>query len=147
MKEISNRRAFYDYEILEKFEAGIALIGCEVKSLRAGNAQLKSSYAVLIHEELWLLGAHIDPYKEGAHENTDPERKRKLLVHRHELNKWLGKIQEKGLNLIPLRMYFKKHLVKVELGLCRSKKLHDKREKIKERETNRSIRQEMMRRS
>lgn len=146
MNEIINRKALHDYEVLERIEAGIALIGCEVKSIRQGNAQLKNSYAMMMGEELWLVGSHIDPYKEGAHQNADPERKRKLLLKRSEINKLMGRVHEKGLTLIPLKIYFQKHLVKLQLGLCKSRKNFDKREVIKNRETDRSVRQAMLRR-
>jgi SsrA-binding protein len=144
--EIANRKATHDYEILERLEAGIALIGCEVKSLRAGKANLKNSYAMVKGEELWLIGCHIDPYAQGSYQNADPERSRKLLMKRNEINKLMGRIQEKGLTLIPLKLYLKGHLVKIQLGLARAKKLYDKREDIKTRESDRAVRQAMLRR-
>lgn len=144
--EITNRKATHDYEILERIEAGIALIGCEVKSLRDGKANLKNSYAIIKSEEVWLIGCHIDPYAQGSYQNAEPERSRKLLMKRNEINKLIGRIQEKGLTLIPLKLYLKGHLVKIQLGLARSKKLYDKREDIKKRDSDRAVRQAMLRR-
>jgi len=135
----SNRKAHFNYEILEKFEAGISLVGSEVKSLRAGNANLSDSYAVIQNNEAFLLNCHISPYTQAGPFNHDPLRTRKLLLHRHEINKLIGKTQEKGLTLIPLRLYFKKGRAKVELGLGKGKKLYDKRETIKRREQDREM--------
>jgi len=135
----SNRQARHHYEILETYEAGLVLRGTEVKSLRDGKANLKESFARIDGEEAWLLGCHISPYAQGNRENPDPLRKRKLLLHRAELNRLLGKTQERGLTLVPLRLYFKRGRAKVELGLARGKKLHDKRQAIKEREARREM--------
>ena len=135
----TNRRARFDYEIVETLEAGIALVGSEVKSLRSGKADLKDSYAAVERQELWLHGVRISPYefaREGGHE---PERSRKLLVHRAEIERIGAKLAEKGLTLIPMRMYFKEGKVKVELGLARGKAQRDKRETIKQREANREM--------
>jgi SsrA-binding protein len=135
----SNRQATHNYEILETYEAGLVLRGTEVKSLRDGKANLKESFARVEGKEAWLLGCHISPYAQGNRENPDPLRKRKLLLHRAELNRLLGKTQERGLTLIPLRLYFKRGRAKVELALGRGKKLHDKRQAIKEREARREM--------
>ena len=135
----SNRQATHHYEILETYEAGLVLRGTEVKSLRDGKANLKESFARIEGDEAWLLGCHINPYAQGNRANPDPLRKRKLLLHRAELNRLLGKTQERGLTLVPLRLYFKRGRAKVELGLARGKKLHDKRQAIKEREARREM--------
>jgi SsrA-binding protein len=135
----TNRRARHEYHTLETIEAGLVLRGTEVKSLRAGGVSFKDSYATIRSGEGWLLGCHINPYSHGTDANHDPERDRKLLLHRRELGRLTGKIAERGLTLIPLRMYFKRGRVKVELGLGRGKKLHDKRATIRERDTQREM--------
>ena len=135
----TNRRARHEYEILETLEAGLVLRGTEVKSLRAGGVNFKDSYVTVRNGEPWLLGCHISPYSHGTDANHEPERDRKLLLHRKELGRLTGKIAERGLTLIPLRMYFKRGRVKVELGLGRGKKLHDKRATIRERDTQREM--------
>jgi len=135
----SNRKAHHDYDILEIYEAGLVLRGTEVKSLRDGRADLKDSYARIEREEAWLLGCHISPYTQGNRANHDPDRPRKLLLHRGEINRLLGKIMEKGLTLVPLRLYFKSGRVKVEMGLARGRKLLDKRYVIREREARREM--------
>jgi SsrA-binding protein len=132
-----NRKAFHDYEVLERLEAGIALTGSEVKSLRQGRLQLKDSYARVQNGELFLLKAHISPYGSGGYANHEPERVRKLLVHRRELKRLIGKTEERGLTLVPLQFYFSGPYVKVELGLARGKKAHDKRAAIRERDLKR----------
>jgi SsrA-binding protein len=135
----TNRRARYDYDILETFECGLVLQGSEVKSLRAGQVQLKDSYAELRGAELWLANAHIAPYqfaRDGGHE---PERPRKLLLHRREVERLVGKIKEAGLTLVPLSMYFTHGLAKVEVGLARGRRTIDKRNKIREREQQREM--------
>ncbi len=132
-----NRQAFHLYNILEKFEAGIVLLGPEVKSIREGRLQLKDAYASLDGAELWLHQCHISPYSHHTHNAltpVDPMRKRKLLMHRKELDKLRGRVEEKGLTLVPLRVYLSRGKVKVELGLGKGKKLYDKRESIKARE-------------
>jgi len=136
---ITNRKATHLYEILETFEAGLVLRGTEVKSLREGQANFKDSYALVEGEELWLVGCHISPYRHGSNANHDPERRRKLLLHRGEINRLLGKVQERGLTLVPLRLYFKNGRAKLELGLGRGRKLHDKRRAIREREMRREL--------
>lgn len=136
---ISNRKARHDYEILESFEAGIALKGTEVKSLRKGNANLQDGYAVIKNGEVWLLGMHISPYEQGNINNHDPRRTRKLLLQKKEIRKLLSKVSEKGLTLIPLSVYFKGPYAKVELAVCRGKKTYDKREAIAKRDAQRDI--------
>jgi SsrA-binding protein len=135
----TNRRARHEYEILETVEAGLALRGTEVKSLRAGGVNFKDSYAMFRNGEGWLLGCHINPYSHGTDANHDPERDRKLLLHRREIARLTGKIAERGLTLVPLRLYFKNGRAKVELGLARGKKLHDKRATLRERDVRREM--------
>src|SRR6266403_2070378 len=135
----TNRRARHEYEILETVEAGLVLRGTEVKSLRAGLVNFKDSYASVRNGEGWLLGCHISPYSHGSDANHDPERDRKLLLHKREIARLGGKISERGLTLVPLRLYFKDGRAKVELGLARGKKLHDKRASLREREEQREM--------
>lgn len=135
----SNRRAHHDFDILETHEAGLVLQGTEVKSLRDSRADLKESYARIDRDEAWLVGLHISPYAQGNRANHDPLRPRKLLLHRGEINRLLGKIMEKGLTLVPLRLYFKQGRAKVELGLARGRKTLDKRHAIREREERREV--------
>jgi SsrA-binding protein len=132
-----NRKARYEYEILQVFEAGIVLQGTEVKALREGKANLVDSYGLLKDNELWLIGAHISEYTQGNINNHDPIRTRKLLMNRSEIRKLIGKVKVKGLTLVPLRIYFKKGRVKVEIALAKGKKVHDKRETIAKRDFNR----------
>lgn len=134
-----NRKAFHNYFVEEKFEAGIILKGTEVKSLREGKANLQDSYGLLKGGELFLLNAHIPPYKLGNRENHDPLRTRKLLLNRSELSKLWGKLETQGYSVIPLKMYFKNGLVKLEMALAKGKKSHDKREATKEKETKRAL--------
>jgi len=129
-----NRRAFHDYHIDERFEAGLALVGSEVKSLRAGKANLQDCYARFLGEELYLIGAHISPYGPASQFGHDPIRNRKLLMHRRELDKLAAKVNEKGLTLVPLKLYWKNGRAKAEIGLARGKKLYDKRATIRERD-------------
>jgi SsrA-binding protein len=136
---ISNRKARHDYFILEALEAGIALTGTEVKSLRKGNANLQDSYAELRNGEVWLEGMHISPYEQGNINNHDPRRKRKLLLQRKQIRKLIGGIKEKGLTLIPLSVYFKGPFAKVELALARGKKSYDKRDAIAKRDAERDM--------
>ncbi|SRR6266545_2042106 len=135
----TNRRVRHEYEILETVEAGLVLRGTEVKSLRAGLVNFKDSYASVRNGEGWLLGCHISPYSHGTDANHEPERDRKLLLHKRELSRLSGKISERGLTLVPLRLYFKAGRAKVELGLARGKKLHDKRSALREREVRREM--------
>ena len=136
----TNRRAYHDYFIEEKFEAGIMLTGTEVKSLRDGRANLQESYAGVKDGEAFLYHCHISPYSHGNLMNHDPIRVRKLLLHKKEIHKLLGKTQQKGLTLVPLRIYFSERgKAKVELGLAKGKKLHDRRDTIKAREAGREV--------
>jgi SsrA-binding protein len=139
----TNRKAFHNYTILETVEAGIALRGTEVKSLRDSQVNFKDCYAAIDDNEAWLIGCHITPYHHGSDANHDPERRRKLLLHRREISRLLGKVAERGLTLIPLRLYFKGGRAKVELGLARGKKLHDKRDSIRERDERREMAREV----
>ena len=135
----TNRRARHEYSILETLEAGLVLRGTEVKSLRAGLVNFKDSYATVRNGEVWLLGCHINPYSHGTDANHDPERDRKLLLHAKEISRLSGKVAERGLTLIPLKLYFKSGRAKLELGLGRGKKLHDKRSTLREREVKREM--------
>ena len=140
----TNRKAYHDYFIEEKFEAGIMLQGTEVKSLREGRVNLQDSYASVKGDEIFLHHCHISPYSHGNIMNHEPLRTRKLLLHRKEIDKLLGKTKQQGLTLIPLRIYFSKRgLAKVELGLAKGKKQHDRRESIKTREASREVERAM----
>jgi SsrA-binding protein len=141
----TNRRASYRFNLLERYEAGIALTGTEVKSLREGKAQLKDSYAVVRDGEVWLIGVYIPPYGPAAQDNHEPERDRKLLLHRAEIERLTGKTQERGLTLVPTRIYFggPRSRAKVELALARGKDLYDKRDTIRKREVARDIQREL----
>ena len=135
-----NRKAFHDYFIEEEYEAGIVLTGSEIKSVRAGRINLRGAYARVEGEEAWLFDVHISPYEQsGTYFNHEPTRARKLLLHRREINRLLGKLEAKGLTLVPLDLHFKGRRVKVKLGLARGKKLFDKREATAERDANRQI--------
>jgi len=136
---MTNRRARHDYHILETYEAGLVLRGPEVKSLRQGKVNLQDSYARIENGEAWLYNMHISPYEHGNRFNPDPRRPRKLLLHKHEIRRLLGKIQERGLTLVPLQLYFVRGLAKVELGLARGKAAHDKRRAIRERDLRRDV--------
>jgi SsrA-binding protein len=125
-----NKKAYHDFFVDETYEAGIALFGTEVKSLRAGTVNLKDSYCYVENGELYASGVHISPYEKGNIFNKDPLRVKKLLLHKSEISKLLGKIKEKGMSVVPLKVYFKGSLVKVEIGLARGKKLYDKRDDI-----------------
>jgi SsrA-binding protein len=140
-----NRKAYHDYHIEDTVEAGIALLGTEVKSLREGKASLKESYVMIKEGEAFLLNCHINPYTHGNRMNHDPLRTRKLLLHRKELNSLAGKATEKGFTLIPLKIYFKDSFAKVEIGLAKGKRLFEKRETIKAREARREIERAMKR--
>ncbi len=139
----TNKKAYHDYFVEDTYEAGIALVGCEVKSIRQGAVNLRDSFVIIKNGEVFMLGAHISPYKMGSYNNVDPRRMRKLLLNRSEINKLRGKVEQKGYTLIPLKVYFKDALVKIELGLCRGKELHDKREAIKEKENKRNLQRVM----
>ena len=134
-----NRKAFYNFEILDKWEAGIELRGTEVKSLRDSQVQMADSYARIEEDEIYLVGLHISPYDKTAYDNHEPTRKRKLLLHRREIKRLTVKVNERGLTLVPLSLYFRRGLAKVELGLVRGKRQHDKREDIKKRDHQRQI--------
>ena len=141
-----NRQARYLYEILETFEAGIELVGTEVKSIRAGKVNLRDGYALIRNGEALLINVHISPYQaSGQYFNHDPRRTRKLLLHRREISKLVGKLEQQGLTLVPLKMYFKGSWVKVSLGLGKGKKLHDKRETLKRRQDQREMERAMKR--
>jgi len=136
----TNRKARHDYAILETYEAGIELKGSEVKSLREAKAQLQDAYGSVDSGQLYLRGAHINPYDPAAHDNHDPTRARRLLMHRAEIRRLIGKLEESGLTLVPLSLYFKDGRVKVELALVRGRKSYDKRDKIDERRARRELR-------
>ena len=135
----SNKKAYHEFFIEEKFEAGIVLTGTVVKSLRNGRASMADSYALIKGEEAFILGLHIPPYSHGNIMNVDPDRTRKLLLHKDEIRRLMGLIARQGYTLMPLRVYFRKGMVKLELGLAKGKKLHDVRESIKEKEAKRDI--------
>jgi len=141
----TNRQASFRYHLLERYEAGIVLTGTEVKSLREGKAQLKDSYAVIRGGEVWLIGVYIPPYGSASRDNHDPERDRKLLLHAGEIQRLIGKTQERGLTLVPTRIYFSgpRSRAKVEIALARGKDVHDKRESIRTREMAREVQREL----
>ena len=138
----NNKKAYHDYFIDEKFEAGIALHGTEVKSLRMGKCSIKESFVTIHKGEVLINHMHISPYEKGNIFNKDPLRVKKLLMHKYEINKLLGKVKEKGCTLMPLKVYFKGSLVKVEVGLCRGKKLYDKRQDIAKKDQRREAEKE-----
>jgi SsrA-binding protein len=135
-----NRKALHDYHILDEWEAGVALLGTEVKAIREGRVNLRDSYARIDKGEVWLSNVHISPYSHTGYDRHDEKRQRKLLLHRYEIQKMTGKVAEKGLTLVPLRMYFKNGRVKVALALAKGKQAHDKRETIRRREVDRETR-------
>lgn len=135
-----NRKALHDYHVLETFEAGLQLLGTEVKGIREGKANLRDSFARVEKGEVWLYNVHINPYSHRGYVDHDPKRRRKLLLHKQEIRKLIGKTTEKGLTLVPLRIYFTRGRVKVALSLVRGKQLHDKREAIRKREVDRETR-------
>ena len=138
-----NPTAFHNYIIEDKLEAGIVLSGTEIKSIRNGKANLKDSYAIIKYGEVYIVGMHISPYEQGNIFNKDPLRDRKLLLTKREINKLIGLTKQKGYSLVPLNMYFKGSLVKIELGIGKGKKLYDKREDIAKKDAERRIRQQM----
>ena len=141
-----NRQARHLYEIFETYEAGIELVGTEVKSIRAGRVNLRDGYALIRNGEAWLINVHISPYQaSGQYFNHDPRRSRKLLLHRKEISKLIGQVERKGLTLVPLKMYLKGSWVKVVIGVGRGKKLHDKRETLKRRQADREMARAMKR--
>jgi len=143
----TNRKAFHNFSILETYEAGLVLRGTEVKSLREAQVNFKDCYATIDNNEAWLIGCYISPYHHGSDANHEPDRKRKLLLHKREIARLLGKVAERGLTLVPLRLYFKDGRAKIELGLARGKKLHDKRATLRERESRREMAKESRARS
>lgn len=140
---VKNPTAFHNYTIDDKLEAGIVLSGTEIKSIRNGKANLKDSYAVIKHGEVYIVGMHISPYEQGNIFNKDPLRDRKLLLNKREINKLIGLTRQKGYSLVPLNMYFKGSLVKIELGIGKGKKLYDKREDIAKKDAERRMMQQM----
>ncbi|TRZ96705.1 MAG: SsrA-binding protein SmpB [Dehalococcoidia bacterium] len=134
-----NRKAYHDYHILESLEAGIALTGTEIKSIRAGRVNIRDAYARPEGGELWLFNSHVAAYQARSHYNHEPERPRKLLLHRRQIDELTGMVSQKGLTLVPLKLYIKGGTAKLELGVARGKRLHDKRETIARRETEREI--------
>jgi SsrA-binding protein len=142
-----NRKARHDYHLLERIEAGLVLSGSEVKSLRDGRAQLQRAFADLRDGELWLVGAHIAPYEQAGTENHDPDRDRKLLLHRREIESLRGKVVERGFTLVPTKLYFKNGRAKVELALAKGKDVRDRRREIAKRESDRQIERALRHRS
>lgn len=140
-----NRKAYYDYEVLERVEAGLALKGTEIKSIRAGRVNIREAFAKPEGGELWLMNAHISPYFAGGPYNHDPTRPRKLLLHRDQLSNLIGSVSQKGLTVVALRLYIKNHVAKVELGLVRGKRQYDKRRTIMERDQDREARRAVRR--
>lgn len=138
-----NKKAYHDYFVEDTYEAGVVLVGCEVKSIRLGAINLRDSFVIIKNGEVFMIGSHISPYKMGSYNNVDPRRTRKLLLNRSEINKLRGKVEQKGYTLVPLKVYFKDALVKVQIGLCKGKELHDKRQAIKEKENDRNLRRVM----
>ena len=146
-KIATSRRARFDFEIFETFEAGLVLLGSEVKSLRGGRVNLKDAYAIIKDDEAWLIGCHISPYSFARGGGHDPERTRKLLLHRHEIDKIRSQIAEKGRTLIPVKMYFKDGIAKLEVALARGKDRYDKRETLKRKQADREMERAMRYRS
>lgn len=140
-----HRKAFHEYHILERFEAGIVLSGTEVKSLRAGRVNLNDSYAQVKNGELYLVGVHISPYEQGNRFNPEPDRTRKLLMHKREIQRLYGQVKQEGLTLVPTKLYFKDGRVKVELGLAKGKKDYDKRAALRRREAEKEMAQRLKR--
>lgn len=139
----TNRKAHHDYFIDETLEAGLSLVGSEIKSIRAGRVNLRDSFVLIRDGEAWLVGAHIAGYDRASYQDHDPRRNRKLLMHRREIERWRGKVQQRGLAIVPLKLYLKKNRAKVEIGLARGKRAYDKRETIAKRDSERAIRRAM----
>jgi SsrA-binding protein len=135
----TNRKANFEYEILNRYEAGIVITGTEVKSIRDGKVNIQESYGRIVNDEVWIINSHINEYKYGNINNHEPLRNRKLLLNKREIRKIKQQLQEKGLTLVPLKVYFKGSLVKVEIGIAKGKKLYDKRESIKKRDIERNL--------
>lgn len=136
---VNNKKAYHEYHVLENFKAGIVLTGTEIKSIRAGKVSMADSHARIQNGEVFLYGLQISPYDKGTHYNHQPDRVRKLLMTKSEIKKLIGKLKESGLTLVPLKLFFERCWVKVDLGLCKGKKIHDKREAITQRDTKREI--------
>lgn len=143
MIEINNRKAKFDYEIIETYESGIVLTGTEIKSIRQGSANLKDSYAIIRKNEVYLLNMHISKYKEGNLFNHEETRTRKLLLHKEEIKKLVSKIEKEGFTLVPLKLYFNKNKVKILLGVGKGKKNYDKRETIKKRDMENQVKKDL----
>lgn len=141
----TNRKARHNYTVLSSYEAGIVLTGTEVKSLRKGNANIAESHAIVKNGEVWLLGMHIKPYEQGSYSNVDPDRNRKLLLHKKEIRKLSARTQQKGLTLVPLKVYFKNNRAKIELAVAQGKRTYDKRQDIAKREVERALRRRFAR--
>lgn len=135
----TNKKAYHDYFVEDTYEAGIVLVGSEVKSIRMGKVNMRDSYAIVKKNEIFVLGMHISPYEKGSIFNVDATRTRKLLLNKNEIDKIRGKVEQKGFTLIPTKLYFAGSLVKIELGLCKGKELHDKRKSLKEKAQNRDM--------
>ena len=135
----TNKKAYFDYFIDETYEAGVELLGSEVKSVRLGHVNLKDGYCVIKDGEIFMINVHISPYEKGSFFNADPRRMRKLLLRKTEINRLRGKVEQKGFTLVPTKIYFKRGLIKIEVGLARGKELHDKRKTIAERDSKRQI--------
>ncbi len=145
-KIVINKKAYHDYEIIEKFEAGMVLVGSEVKSLREGRISLKDSYINMKNGEAFLVKAHISPYSNASYNNHDPERQRKLLLHRQELKKLDKKVKTRGVSIVPLRLYFNnKGIIKIEIALGKGKREYEKKQKIKNRDIERDVQRELKR--
>ncbi len=140
---ISNRKARHEYSIEESFDAGVALVGTEVKSIRAGQANIQDAFCKVENGEVWLYNMHVNPYEHGTHWNLEPRRKRKLLLHRHEIDRIRAWMEQKGLALIPLKLYFQRGFAKLELGLGKGKKLYDRRDDIAKRDVERERQREL----
>ena len=139
----NNKKAYFDYFIEDTYEAGIQLVGCEVKSIRQGHINLKDSFCIVKGGEMFLMNAHIKPYEKGSYFNVDAKRPRKLLLHKKEIDKLLGAVTQKSYTLVPTKIYFRQGLVKVEVGLAKGKELHDKRKAIADKEAKRQIDREI----
>lgn len=135
----NNKKAYFDYFIEDTYEAGIALVGCEVKSIRMGQINLKDSFCVIKGGEVYLMNAHIKPYEKGSYYNVDAKRPRKLLLHKKEIDKLRGAVTQKSYTLVPTKIYFRQGLVKLEIGLAKGKELHDKRKSIAEKDSKRQV--------
>jgi SsrA-binding protein len=134
-----NRKAFHDYFIEDTLEAGLVLKGSEIKSVRAGRVSLRDAYVTIRNREAWLVGSHIAGYDQASYENHNPKRDRKLLMHRRQIDRWLGRAERKGYTIVPLKLYLKNEIAKVEIGLAKGKRAYDKRQAIRERDSQRAI--------